>query len=98
MKVVLNFIIFMILIICVEKIIEKTNIHVALINRIKKYKHYKKILFMGLMIVWFMVEVGKQSLNVRLGKHNIPSIVLGAIILGIYLKFLPYIFSKKEVS
>lgn len=51
---------------------------------------------MGLMIVWFMVEVGKQSLNVRLGKHNIPSIVLGAIILGIYLKFLPYIFSKKK--
>lgn len=42
MKVVLNFIIFMILIICVEKMIEKTNIHVALINKIKKYKHYKK--------------------------------------------------------
>lgn len=52
---------------------------------------------MGLMIVWFMVEVGKQSLNVRLGKHNIPSIVLGAIILGIYLKFLPYIFQKRSI-
>ncbi len=42
MRVVLNFIIFMVLIICVEKIIEKTNIHVALVNKIKKYKHYKK--------------------------------------------------------
>lgn len=45
MKVVLNFIIFMILIIYVEKIIEKTNIHVALINRIKKYKHYKNFIY-----------------------------------------------------
>ncbi|CBZ02814.1 hypothetical protein FDB72_02865 [Clostridium botulinum] len=97
MKVVLNFIIFMILIIYVEKIIEKTNIHVALINRIKKYKHYKKFLFIALMIVWFTVEVGKQSLNVRFGKHNILSIILGAIILGIYLEFLPYIFSKKHI-
>ncbi|MHB8034170.1 hypothetical protein CF069_09520 [Clostridium botulinum] len=97
MKVVLNFIIFMILIIYVEKIIEKTNIHVALINRIKKYKHYKKFLFIALMIVWFTVEVGKQSLNVRFGKHNIPSIILRAIILGIYLEFLPYIFSKKHI-
>lgn len=44
-----------------------------------------------------MIEMAKQSLNARFGKHNIPSIVLGAIILGIYLEFLPYIFSKKYV-
>lgn len=31
-------------------------------------------------------------LNVIFGKYNIPSIILGVIILGIYLKFLPYIF------
>lgn len=36
-------------------------------------------------------------LNVRFGKHNIPSIILRAIILGIYLEFLPYIFSKKHI-
>lgn len=36
-------------------------------------------------------------LNVRFGKHNIPSIILGAIILGIYLEFSPYIFSKKHI-
>ncbi len=41
-----------------------------------------------------MIEMAKQSLNARFGKHNIPSIVLGAIILGIYLEFLPYIFRK----
>ncbi|APH14119.1 putative membrane protein [Clostridium sporogenes] len=98
MKILLHFIIFMIVTICVEKITEKTNLHVVVINRIKRYKHYKKILFIGLMIVWFMVEMGKQSLNIRFGKHNTPSIVLGAIILGIYLEFLPYIFSKKEIS
>ncbi len=98
MKVVLHFIIFMVLIICVEKMIEKINIHVALVNKIKKYKHYKNFLFIGLIIIGFMIEMAKQSLNVRFGKHNIPSIVLGAIILGIYLEFLPYIFSKKEIS
>ncbi|MCR1973854.1 hypothetical protein NSA52_06875 [Clostridium sporogenes] len=98
MKLVLNFIIFMLVTICVEKITEKTNLHVVVINRIKRYKHYKKILFIGLMIVWFLVEMGKQSLNIRFGKHNTPSILLGAIMFGIYLKFLPYIFSKKEIS
>ncbi|APF26639.1 putative membrane protein [Clostridium sporogenes] len=98
MKVVLHFIIFMVLIICVEKMIEKTNIHVALVNKIKKYKHYKKFLFIVLIIIGFMIEMAKQSLNARFGKHNIPSIILGAIILGIYLEFLPYIFSKKEIS
>lgn len=36
-------------------------------------------------------------LNARFGKHNIPSIILGAIILSIYLEFLPYIFSKKHI-
>lgn len=51
MKVVLHFIIFMVLIICVEKMIEKINIHVALVNKIKKYKHYKKFLFIGLIII-----------------------------------------------
>ncbi|RUT56235.1 hypothetical protein C1148_19600 [Clostridium botulinum] len=33
-------------------------------------------------------------LNIRFGKFNILSILLRAIILGIYLKFLPYIFEK----
>ncbi len=47
-----------------------------------------------MIIIGFMIEMAKQSLNARFGKHNIPSIVLGAIILGIYLEFLPYIFSK----
>ncbi|MBD5639698.1 hypothetical protein HYI18_14100 [Clostridium botulinum] len=98
MKILLHFIIFMLVTICVEKITEKTNLHVVVINRIKRYKHYKKILFIGLMIVWFMVEMGKQSLNIRFGKHNTPSILLGAIMFGIYLGFLPYIFSKKEIS
>ncbi len=51
-----------------------------------------------MIIIGFMIEMAKQSLNARFGKHNIPSIILGAIILGIYLEFLPYIFSKKEIS
>lgn len=45
-----------------------------------------------------MIEMAKQSLNARFGKHNTRSILLGAIMFGIYLKFLPYIFSKKEIS
>ncbi|MDS1004491.1 MULTISPECIES: hypothetical protein [Clostridium] len=98
MKVVLNFIVFMILIMCVEKIIEKTNIHLVLINKIKKYKHYKTILFILLIIIGLIVDLATQSLNVRFGKHNIPCIVLGAIILGIYLELFPYIFSKKHLD
>lgn len=45
MRVVLNFIIFMVLIICVEKIIEKTNIHVALVNKIKNTSITKNFIY-----------------------------------------------------
>ncbi len=37
-------------------------------------------------------------LNIRFGKFNILSILLRAIILGIYLKFLPYIFEKVHLG
>ncbi|WP_251860097.1 hypothetical protein [Clostridium sp. Marseille-Q2269] len=98
MKIILQFVVFMTVIICVEKIIEKSKFHVVLIGKLKEYKHYKKIVFIALMIIGFMIETAKQSLNVKFGKHNTPSIVLGAIMFGIYLKLLPYIFSKKQMS
>lgn len=98
MNILLQFVVFMTVIICVEKIIEKAKLRVTLIGKLKKYKHYRKFLLIALIIIGFIIETAKQSLNVKFGKHNIPSIVLGAIMFGIYLKLLPYIFSKKEMS
>ncbi len=66
MKVVLNFIIFMILIICVEKMIEKTNIHVALINKIKKIQALQKNFIYRIDYYWIYDRNGQTIIKCKI--------------------------------
>ena len=77
-------------------LIKKTDLNNKLINKINKHKHFKLILFLIFFIFASSVEVIKISLNERFGLHNVGSVILGAILSCMYVKFALFIFVKNK--
>lgn len=96
----MNYFISFLVIIFIFKIskwlIEKSNFDNKVLNKLNNYKYSKFILGLMLIILGFLVEYSRQLLNEVLGVHNIPSIILKAILLGTYIKFFYLIFVKNK--
>lgn len=96
MSLVVYFLIFMAISSLFERLIEKTNFADKVVSKIKRFKHFKSILFSILIVFGFSIEMLKESLNERFSQHNLVSLILSAILFSIYVKFGPFVFQKKK--
>lgn len=77
---------------------KNTGFDNKLVNKINKYKYFKTLLFLIIVIFGLLGEYAKQLLNERFGQHNIRSLILGAMIFCIYVRFIPFILGKNKSS
>jgi len=92
----MSFLVFALVFTVFGWLIEKSNFDNKLVNKLKKYKNFKLILVLIIIIFGFSLEYGKQLLDEIFGQHNITSSILGAIVGIIYTKFFPFIFKKNK--